>query len=204
MVSGTAEWGKDQAREVPSGSSVVNTVEGESSSTSREQGPSTQYPWYAVRVRSNFEKVASQALQHRGYNEFVPYYRAKRRWSDRTRVVDFPLFPGYVFCRFNPERRLPVLQAPGVVGVVGFGGELYPIEEAEIESVKTLVNYGRDVQPWPALKVGQKVRIRGGSLNGIEGILLKLKNGRRLVVSISLLQRAVAAELGREDVEPVF
>lgn len=183
-----AEWGREQVGEVYPGS----------------VGVAEHYPWYAVRVRSNFEKAASRALRSRGYNEFVPYYRAKRRWSDRTRLVDFPLFPGYVFCRFDPERRLPVLQAPGVVDVVGFGGELLPIGEAEIDSIKALVNYGREVQPWPFLKVGQKVRIRGGSLDGIEGVLLKLKNVRRLVVSINLLQRSVCAELGREDVEPIF
>ena len=161
-------------------------------------------PWYALRVRSHYERVVATSLNHKGYREFVPYYRAKRRWSDRTKIVEFPLFPGYVFCRFDPEKRLPILQTPGVVSVVSFGKKFIPVDEKEIESIRAIVTAGCEVRPWPYLRVGQRVRIRGGALDGVEGLLLEVKNETRLVVSISLLQRSVAAEIDRGSIEPVL
>lgn len=161
-------------------------------------------PWYALRVRSNFEKIASVALEQRGFEQFTPFYKAKRRWSDRVKLVEFPLFAGYVFCRIPYERRLAALQAPGVVSLVSFGGKPAPVDEREIEHLQTIVTSGREAMPWPYLRVGQKIRVRGGCLNGVEGLLLDLKNGRRIVVAVSLLQRAVAVEIDREIVEPVL
>lgn len=143
-------------------------------------------------------------LRGKGYTEFVPYYRTKRRWSDRTRVVEIPLFAGYVFCRFDPNDRLPILQTPGVVDVVRFGQDFIPVDEREIESIGSIVNSGAEVTPWPYLREGQRVRIRGGALDGVEGILIDFRNGRRIVVSITILQRSVAAELDRADVEPIL
>ncbi len=162
------------------------------------------HPWYALRVRSHYERVVATSLGQKGYEEFVPFYRARRRWSDRTKVVEFPLFPGYVFCRFDPEKRLPILQTPGVVSVVSFGKKFVPVDETEIESIRSIVRAGREVQPWPYLRVGQRVRIRGGALDGVEGLLLKLKNETRLIVSITLLQRSVAAEVDRDSIEPIL
>ncbi len=143
-------------------------------------------------------------LRGKGYTEFVPYYRTKRRWSDRTKVVEIPLFAGYVFCRFDPNDRLPILQTPGVVDVVRFGQDFIPVNEREIESIGSIVNSGAEVTPWPYLREGQRVRIRGGALDGVEGILIDFRNGRRIVVSITILQRSVAAELDRADVEPIL
>lgn len=143
-------------------------------------------------------------LRGKGYTEFVPYYRTKRRWSDRTKVVEIPLFAGYVFCRFDPNDRLPILQTPGVVDVVRFGQDFIPVDEREIESIGSIVNSGAEVTPWPYLREGQRVRIRGGALDGVEGILIDFRNGRRIVVSITILQRSVAAELDRADVEPIL
>lgn len=161
-------------------------------------------PWFALRVRSNFERIASNCLREKGFEQFTPFYKAKRRWSDRVKIVEFPLFAGYVFCRIPFEQRLSVLRTPGVVSVVGFGGKPAPVDEREIENLQAVVASGRSAVPWPYLRVGQKIRLRGGSLNGLEGLLLDLKNGRRIVVAVSLLQRAVAVEIDREDVEPVL
>ena len=164
----------------------------------------TTHPWYAVRVRSNYERTVSRSLQNKGYVEFAPFYRAERRWSDRTKLVEFPLFPGYVFCRFDVQQRLPVLQTPGVVSVVGFGSEFAVIDDVEIDAVRKVVTSGSEVRPWPYLRVGQRVRVRGGTLKGLDGILLDLKSGRRIVISITILQRSVAAELNRASIEPLF
>ena len=169
----------------------------------RESSGGVLQPWYAIRVRSHYERVVGTSLSQKGYQEFVPYYKARRRWSDRTKIVEFPLFPGYVFCRFDPQKRLPILQTPGVVSIVSFGKKFIPVDEREIESIRAIVTAGCEVRPWPYLKIGQRVRIRGGALDGVEGLLLQVKNETRLVVSISLLQRSVAAEVDRGSIEPV-
>lgn len=173
---------------------------GGASDLQSEQRP----PWFALRVRSNFERITSNYLQEKGFEQFTPFYKAKRRWSDRIKIVEFPLIAGYVFCRFSFEQRLSVLRTPGVVSVVSFGGKPVPVEEREIQDLQTVVASGRNALPWPYLRVGQRVRLRGGALNGLEGLLLDLKNGRRIVVAVTLLQRAVAVEIDREDVEPVL
>lgn len=160
--------------------------------------------WYAIRVRSNFERVTGESLRSKGYTEFSPFYRVRRRWSDRTKIIEQPLFPGYVFCRLDPERRLPILQSPGAVSVVSFGGTFLPIEEAEMEAIRASVRSGVEVSPWPYLRVGQRVRVVGGPLFGVEGLLAAVKNEIRLVLSVSLLQRSVAVELDRQEVEPIL
>ena len=173
--------------------------------TELEEGSTPgQLRWYALRVRSNHEKTASLFLSSRGYEEFLPLYRTRRRWSDRTKVVELPLFAGYVFCRFDASHRLPILKTPGVVSVVSFGRKLVPVDDREIQSLRAVVSSGRSVQPWPYLRIGQRVRLVGGAMHDVEGILIELKKGLRVVLSISLLQRSVAVEVDRENVEPVF
>ena len=127
--------------------------------------------WFAVRVRSNFERVAVTHLRERGYEEFAPSHKVERRWSDRKKEIDQFLFPGYVFCRFNPQNRLPVLTAPGVVDLVGWGKIPAPIPDEEIERVRRMVQSGLLVTPWPYLELGQAVLIEHGPLAGMEGIL---------------------------------
>lgn len=161
-------------------------------------------PWFAIRVRSNFERTTSKYLASNGYEEFTPFCRTKRRWSDRTREIERPLFPGYVFCRFLAEDRLPVLKTPGVVSIVSFGNELAQVDEQEIANLQAVVGNGRNAAPWPFLRVGQRVRVVSGALQGVEGLLVCVKNSHRLIVSVSLLQRSVGAEVDREDVEPVL
>lgn len=151
--------------------------------------------WYAVRVRSNFERTVSTVLDYKGVEQFLPTYRSRRVWTDRIKTLELPLFPGYVFCRIPLEERNRVVTIDGVVGLVGAGRQPIPLSTAEIDSIRTLVHSQLPAQPWPFLKIGQTVRITHGSLSGIEGILVRVKNSWRLVVSVSLLERSVAVEI---------
>src|SRR6185436_19047058 len=139
----------------------------------------------------------------KGYEVFLPLYRDRRRWSDRVKELELPLFPGYLFCRFDVTKRLPILTTPGIVQVVGLGKTPLPIEEKEIAAIQSIVISRLNAQPWPYLKVGQKVRIEQGRLTGLEGILIALKKTHRLVVSVSLLQRSVAVEVDHDWASPV-
>jgi transcription antitermination factor NusG len=159
--------------------------------------------WFAVRVRSNQERVAAAHLRELGYQQFVPSYKTEHRWSDRKKEVDRLLFPGYVFCKLDPSDRLPVLQAPGVVDLVGFGKVPAPLAEQEIESIRRMVQSGLLVMPWPFLERGHRVLIERGPLTGVEGILDEVKGKYRLVVSVNLLQRSVSAEIDRNWVRPL-
>ena len=160
-------------------------------------------PWFALRVRSNYERVAAVHLRDRGFEEFSPTFKAERQWSDRKKQMDQFLFPGYVFCRINPEDRLPVLSIPGAVGLVGFGKGPSAIPENEIDSVRRMVGSGLLVGPWPFLAAGQKVLIERGPLTGLEGLLQEVKKAFRLVVSVQLLQRSVSVEIDRNWVRPL-
>jgi transcription termination/antitermination protein NusG len=160
-------------------------------------------PWFAVRVRSNYERVASVHLRERGYEEFSPSYKAEKTWSDRKKITERFLFPGYVFCRLNPQNRLPVLTVPGVVGLVSFGDRPVPIPDREIRQVRLMVHSGLLVMPWPFLQVGQVVLIERGPLTGVEGILENVKAKCRIVVSIQMLQRSVSTEIDRSWVRPL-
>lgn len=151
--------------------------------------------WYAVRVKPNFEKTSASLLEGKGYEVFLPTYHSRRQWSDRLKELDLPLFPGYVFCRLEVNQRLPVLTTPGVMNIIGVGKTPMPVPEEEIAAVQTIVLSRLESQPWPFLKIGQRVRIEHGPLAGVEGILTQFKSGYRLVVSISLLQRSVATDI---------
>ena len=159
--------------------------------------------WYAVRVRSNFERNVSVILEHKGVEQFLPTYRSRRVWTDRIKTLDLPLFPGYVFCRIPLDERNRVVTTDGVVGFVGAGRQPIPVSDTEIEAIRTLIQSQAPAQPWPFLRIGQTVRISHGSLAGIEGILIRVKNSWRLVVSIVLLERSVAVEIDAAYVSPV-
>lgn len=163
----------------------------------------TEHAWFALRVRSNYEHITVTHLRGRGYEEFAPSYKVKKRWSDRTKQIDQFLFPGYVFCRCDPNDRLPILTAPGVVEMVGFGKAPERIPDSEIERVRRMVDSGLLVTPYPYVRVGQPVVIERGPLTGLEGTLVEVKGKVRLVVSINLLQRSVSAEVDRDAVRPI-
>ena len=155
-------------------------------------------PWFGVRTKSNFEKVAASVLQAKGLEAYVPLYRSRRRWSDRIVTMDLPLFPGYLFCRFDWRHRMPVMTAPGVVSIIGFGDDPEPIPDDEIEAVRRVLASGQASEPHLFLREGQRVRVNYGPLEGIEGILLKKKSNWRLVISVNLLQRSLAVEVDRD------
>ena len=165
--------------------------------------PETVPLWYAVRVRSNFERNVSTVLEHKGVEGFFPTYRSRRIWGDRIKTLDLPLFPGYVFCRIPMNARNLVVTIDGVVGLVGAGRQPIPVSDEEIESIRTVAQSLLPAEPWPFLRVGQTVRISHGSLAGIEGILIRVKNTWRLVVSVILLERSVAVEIDAAYVSPV-
>jgi transcription antitermination factor NusG len=167
------------------------------------QAAHPRYPWFALRVRSNHERITGAHLRDRGLEEFAPSYKIEKRWSDRVKLIDQYLFPGYVFCRFNPNDRLPILTTPGVVEVVGFGRMPEHVPDAEIERVRKMVDSGLLVTPYPYVQVGQAVLIERGPLSGVEGILAEVKGKLRLVVSINLLQRSVSAEVDRDSIRSI-
>lgn len=160
------------------------------------------FAWYALTVKPRHEKAVSAALRVRGYEEFLPLWRSRRVWSDRIKEIDIPLFNGYVFCRFGDDCRVAILRMPSVTSIVGFGNQPAPVDDREMESLKAIVASGLPMAPWPFLKVGQRIRIGHGPLTGVEGIVLELKKGWRVVVSISLLQRSVAVEVDSSSVAP--
>lgn len=153
--------------------------------------------WFALTVKSQHEKAVAECLRYRDIEDYLPLYTVRRQWSDRVQSVELPLFPGYVFCRFDYRRRLPVLTTPGVHSIVGFGGEPVPVSESEIGGIKAVLASGLPAQPWPFIRIGQRVRIERGSLAGLEGILLREKDSFRVVVSVELLRRSVAVEIDR-------
>jgi transcription antitermination factor NusG len=156
--------------------------------------------WFAVQVWSGREHVSAAHLRVRGYEVFLPCYRERRRWSDRIKVVDRALFSGYVFCRLAERVVAKIVSAPGVIRIVGDQQGPLPIPEHEIEAIQRIVQSPFCAEPWSVPCVGQKVRIETGPLRGIEGVISVLKNRRRLVVSISLLQRAVAVEIDSQSI----
>lgn len=163
----------------------------------------SDHRWFALRVKSNREKLIAQALHHKGFEHFLPLYRTQSRWSDRLKEIERPLFSGYVFCRIDPVHRLPVLTIPGAISFIGIGNTPIPVEDTEISALQTIVRTGVPVLPWPFLQVGQQVRMERGPLRGLEGIVTDLKDGLRLVVSVGLLQRSVGVEIDRDSIVPV-
>lgn len=159
-------------------------------------------PWYALHVRTRQETSIASVLQDKGYECFLPLYQSQRRWSDRIKQINLPLFPGYLFCRLELQKRLPILMTPGVVHIVGTGRIPIPVEDSEIVALEKIVRSGLQLQPWPFLHIGKKVRIGQGALDGLEGILLAVKKPHRLVVSITLLSRSVAVEIDEDWAEP--
>jgi len=165
--------------------------------------PERVLPWYALHTRSNFERLAADGLSHRGLETFFPAYTSRRRWSDRTKTISLPLFPGYIFCRLDIQHRLPVITTPGVVGIVGVGKQPIPVVEEEIATIQSIVRSDVLIHPWPFLRTGEAILIESGPLTGVEGILLSVKGQYRLVVSVTLLQRSVAVEIERAWVRPI-
>jgi transcription antitermination factor NusG len=165
---------------------------------------SVEYPWFAVRVKPNHEKPVAAALHGKGLQGFLPLLRSKRQWSDRVKVMDLPLFPGYLFCRLNLEDRMPLLTTPGFLYVVGIGRNPEPVEESEILAIQSVLRSGLPVTPWPSLVVGQKVQLKHGPLRGLEGVFTKITNEHRIYVSVTLLKRSISVEVDPQWVRPIL
>ena len=162
---------------------------------------STALPWYAVYTNSRHEKRVASLLESREIDCFLPIYKTVRKWQDRRKEVELPLFPGYLFVRMETHARLKVVTVPGLVRIVGFDGRPAPIEESVIESLRTGAWQANRVEPHPYLKIGRRVRVRYGPLQGMQGILVRRKDRFRLVLSIDLIMRSVSVEVDEEDVE---
>jgi transcription termination/antitermination protein NusG len=159
---------------------------------SRPESHFERFPWYGIRTRSNHEKVAAIVLRGKGYEPYLPVYH---RRTDAVNKSEHPLFPGYVFCRFDVKKRLPILMTTGVISVLGFGREPVAIPDEEIEAVRAVLYSGLPAEPCAYLQEGQRVRVTRGSLDGVEGILLKKKNHFRMVISVTMLQRSISVEV---------
>lgn len=159
--------------------------------------------WFALHVRTRKENAVADHLTDHGFETFVPKYKVVRRWSDRLKELEQPLFPGYLFCRFNLDRRRSLLTAPGVIHIVSVGQTPAAIDESEVEGVRSALQSGLAVQPWPCLEQGERVRVSHGNLRGLEGILVCFKGNHRVVLSVTMLQRAVALEVDLAWVTPL-
>src|SRR6267378_5804128 len=138
--------------------------------------------WIAVQARGGFEETVSEGLQQRGYGQFLPLYQQRRSRGIQTQMVDRPLFPGYVFCRYIRVPRYRILAAPGVIRLVGAGNTLISIPDVEIEAIRRVVNSGLYSEPWKSLQVGQAVTVNRGALSGVQGTLVSVGRGMRLLV----------------------
>jgi len=161
--------------------------------------------WFAVQTRPRHEKKVSVELLEKGLLSFLPIQRQQRQWSDRQKWIELPLFSNYVFVRMgeDAEHRTRVLRTMGVVRFAGASGHGTPIPEVQIEDLRAIVKRRIPMAPHAFVNVGEKVRIRGGALNGIEGVLMAIKDNRRLVVSVDLIQKSVALQLDGFEVERV-
>lgn len=166
-------------------------------------GIETSDPWYALYTRHQHEKVVADMLARKGFEIFLPLYRSTRRWKDRIKTLSLPLFPSYVFVHGGIDRQLWIVTTPGVYSVVSAAGQIAVIPTEEIDAVKRMVENSLRVEPHPFLKCGDPVRVVSGPLQGIEGILTRVKNLFRLVISVEMLQKSVAVEVDASILERV-
>lgn len=159
--------------------------------------------WFAIQVKPRYEFTAAKILRGKGYEEFVPTYRTKRQLSDRKRELDLPLFTGYVFCRFDASIRHPIVTTPGVIRIVGTGKQIAKIDDGEIEAIQKVTRSEMPITPCPYPNVGDRIRIGEGPLAGVEGILTSWKNKQRLILSVGLIQSAIAVEIGPDSIAAI-
>jgi len=159
--------------------------------------------WYAAHTSPRHEKRVAQRLEGNRVQYFLPLYQSVRRWKDRRKEIELPLFPGYIFVHVALRDRLQVLRLPGVVQFVSFGGKPAVLPSAEIESLRDGLIRGLRAEPHPYLKVGRRVRVHSGPMSGMEGILVRRREKFRVVLSIDLIQRSVAVEVDESEIEPI-
>jgi transcription antitermination factor NusG len=162
-----------------------------------------QAHWYAVYTVSRHEKVVARQMNGNGLDHFLPLYKSVRRWKDRRKELELPLFPGYVFVRIAFQDRLRVQKLTGVLQIVSFNGKPASLPENEIDALRNGLARNAWLEPHPYLKVGRRVRVRNGPMAGVDGILVRRKDKFRLVLSVDLIRQAVALEVDGADVEPM-
>jgi transcription antitermination factor NusG len=164
----------------------------------------TEQPWFAIQTKPRSEKKVDYLLRQKGYECFAPTYYQNRKWSDRTVKVHFPLFPMYVFCRLSSSVLGKVISTPGVLRIVGFSGKPAEVAIEEIEALQLLAQSNLLREPWKYLPDGTRVLVESGPLSGIHGITCQGENSRRLIISVTLLQRSVAVQLDENTVVSVI
>lgn len=167
-----------------------------------EQGDTSRLiVWHALYTRYQHEKLVEQILIQKGFETYLPLYHTTHQWKDRVQRLSLPLFPSYVFIRGGLDRRLDIVTTRGVHAIVGDGEQAGVVTPSEIEAIRQLIAMRLQVEPHPFLKVGDRVRVKSGPLEGLEGILVRKKNQCRLVLSVELLQQSVATEVDARTVE---
>ena len=159
-------------------------------------------PWYAVWTRSRAEKAVHEQLERKGFEVFLPTVPRWSRWKDRRKRIDWPLFPGYCFARFDAADSLRILTCTGVATIVSFDGKPAPVPDAEVEAVRLLVTSDLQYDPCPLIREGSRVEVVHGPLKGVTGLLVKKDKHARLILSVELIGRAVATTVDAADVRP--
>ena len=169
------------------------------------QNAASDLAWFAIQTMPRHERKVAAELQRKGLCTFLPLFPSARQWSDRVRVLDMPLFPGYVFVQMSPapDTRIAVLRSNGVTSFVGVRGVGVPIPETQIAAVQSVLDQKLPFSPYPFLNIGQRVCIRGGSLDGIRGILIEIKGDLSLVISVDLIHKSLAIRVAGYRIEPV-
>lgn len=165
--------------------------------------PEAGLNWYALYTCPRHEKCVAQQIEQRNISCFLPLYRSVRRWKDRRQQLELALFPGYVFVRLALQDRFRVLQLPSAVRLVSFRGQPAVLPEAEIEGLRQRLSGDACIEPHPYLRVGRRVRVCGGPMQGLEGIIVRRKDRCRVVFSVDLIMRSMAVEVDETDVEPI-
>ena len=160
----------------------------------------TDLPIYALQVKTGRERVVERQLSARSIDAYLPVFQVKSQWADRVKILDRPLFPGYLFCPLDLNNRAPALTVTGVIGIVGIGPKPVPVDAAELAAVRRMVEFGKRAEPCDPVEIGEKVEIGAGPLKGMTGLLKQIRGEHRLVVSISLLNRFVSVEIDRSQV----
>jgi len=159
--------------------------------------------WYALFTRHQHEKSVARALTLKGFDVYLPLYRAIRRWQDREKQLWLPLFTCYVFLRGGMDRQLHVLATPGMLQIVGWGGRPAIVPPEQLDGVRRMVESPLRVEPHPFLNSGDRVRVQSGPLLGLEGILIRSKGMCRLVISMEMLGQSAAVEIDSAQVEKI-
>ncbi len=157
--------------------------------------------WWAVYTRHQHEKTVAGMLENKGFEVFLPLYESERRWKDRAKTLSLPVFPNYVFVRGELSRRLQIVSTPGAHLIVSNGTQFSEIPDKEIAAIRRAVNAPNRVLPHPVINAGDRVRVIRGTLEGLEGVLLRNRNSYRLILNVAMLAQSAAVEVDAIDVE---